>query len=358
MTVFKRLTESGHKELLFFQSTAGNLKAIIALHDTSLGITMGGTRLFPYPTEEEALRDVLRLSLGMTYKAACAQIPVGGAKAVIIADPRSKTGELFEEYGRFVEELNGRFVTGQDVNIQPEDVLSMQKQTRFVVGTVGLGGGPAPATAEGLVQAMSVAVTKGLGCPGLRGLKIAIQGCGSVAENLCRLLSLQGAELFVSDIDAAKVKRIVDLYGATPVATNEIHKLPVDVFAPCAMGGILNDDTIPDIKAKAVVGAANNQLGEEGHQRALCDRRILYIPDYVANAGGLINVYNEMIGRSEKEMWKHVFGIAATTSDILDLAMKNSITPFEASKTVATARLHEFRHMKRLSSTKKNLGIA
>ncbi len=282
MKVFETIKQMGHEQVLFCHDKESDLRAIIAIHDTSLGSAMGATRLRPYASEEDALQDVLRLSRGMTYKAACANIPVGGGKAVIIANPENKTDGLLRAYGRFVESLKGRFITGQDVNISPEDVRKIRCETNYVVGVSEKSGGPAPVTAIGVLLGIKAAVEFRLHRESLDGLKIAVQGIGNVGKNLCQHLHQHGVKLFVSDVRTEKTEEIKRLYGATVVDQDEIYSLEVDVFAPCALGGILNSSTIPIIKAPIIAGCANNQLeNEQVHSMLLDSKGILYCPDHV-----------------------------------------------------------------------------
>ena len=340
MKLFETVQEMGHEQVLFCHDQQQNLKAIIAIHDASLGSAMGATRLWPYASEADALRDALRLSRGMTYKAACANIPVGGGKAVIIADPKDKTSELLRAYGRFVDSLNGRFITGQDVNLSPEDVREICRETKYVVGMSEKSGGPAPVTATGVLLGIKAAVEFRLQTQSLEGLKVAVQGLGNVGKNLCQRLHQQGAKLFVSDISPQKIEEVKRLYGATAVEPNEIYSLDVDVFAPCALGGVINSSTIPLIKASIIAGAANNQLEDEHlHSHLLQKKEILYCPDYVINAGGLINVYNEMIGYQEDKALGQLNNIYVTLLEIFELAQKNGTTTYEASKNLAEERI-------------------
>lgn len=347
MKIFETIEEMGHEQVLFCHGQNPKIKAIIAIHDTSLGPAMGATRMLPYVNEAAALKDVLRLSRGMTYKAACANIPVGGGKAVIIADPEEKSDELFEAYGRFIENLNGRFITGQDVNITPQDVCTIRRQTSHVVGTSEKSGGPAPITARGVLLGIKAAVKFRLQNQGLEGLKVAVQGLGNVGGNLCKYLHEHGVDLYVTDVSSEKAEQVASLYGAKVVAPDEIYSLDVDVFAPCALGGILNSDTIPLIKAPIVAGAANNQLeNEQLHSQALKLKGILYCPDYVINGGGLINVYNEMIGYDETKAFQQLNNIYDTLLEIFAIAQSAEITTYEASRHLAQERINKAKSLK------------
>lgn len=350
MKLFETVKEMGHEQVLFCHDKDLDFKAIIALHDTSLGPAMGATRLWSYASEQDALRDVLRLSRGMTYKAACANIPVGGGKAVIIANPENKTDEMLRAYGRFVNSLKGRFITGQDVNITPQDVGTIRQETNYVVGVEEKSGGPAPITAMGVFLGVKAAVEFRLNTTDITGIKVAVQGLGNVGKNLCKHLHENGAKLFVTDISREKTDEIKRLYGATVVEPNEIYSLDVDIFSPCALGGILNSATIPQIKASIVAGAANNQLEDEVlHGKMLEAKGILYCPDYVINAGGLINVYNEMIGYDEERAFQQLNNIHDTLLEIFSRAQKQEITTHEASKRLAEDRILKAKHLKAMA---------
>lgn len=350
MKLFESVKEMGHEQVLFCHDKDLDFKAIIALHDTSLGPAMGATRLLPYASEEDALRDVLRLSRGMTYKAACASIPVGGGKAVIIANPEQKTERLLRAYGRFVDSLEGRFITGQDVNICPADVQTIGCETNYVVGVSEKAGGPAVTTGLGVFLGIKAAVEFQLQKQDLQGLKVAVQGLGNVGKNLCHHLHQHGVEIFVTDLNDKKVEEVSQLYGATAVNPLDIYSLNVDIFAPCALGAILNSSTIPSIKAAIIAGAANNQLEDERiHSQMLEEKGILYCPDYVINAGGLINVYNEMIDADEAHTLEQLNNIYHTLLEIFDKAKVEGMTTHEASKRLAEERITRARNLKSMN---------
>lgn len=347
MKLFETVREMGHEQVLFFNDINPDIKVIIAIHNTKLGPAMGATRLFPYVNEEAALKDALRLSRGMTYKAACANIPAGGGKAVIIAKPEHKTEELLRAYGRFVDSLKGRFITGQDMNITPQDVRVIGQETKYVVGVSEKSGGPAPITAQGVFLGIKAAVEFHLPNQGFDGLKVAVQGLGNVGKHLCRQLYEHGVKLFISDINPDKAEEAKRLFDATVVEDYEIYSLDIDVFSPCAFGGIINSKTIPLLQAKIIAGAANNQLENENlHGRMLAEKGILYAPDYVINAGGLINVYNEMIGYNEEKAFKQLNNIYDTLLEIFDIFQKQQITTNEASKQLGEARIKKGENQK------------
>jgi leucine dehydrogenase len=340
MHLFETFQEMGHEQVVYFHGKNPHIRAIIAIHDTTLGPAMGATRLFPYLNEEAALKDALRLSRGMTYKAACANIPAGGGKAVIIAHPQDKTEDFLKAYGTFVESLNGRFITGQDVNITPENVRTISQTTKYVVGVSEKSGGPAPITALGVLLGIKAAVRFRWQTEELKGLKIAVQGLGNVGFKVCQHLHEHGVKLFVTDLNSTKVEAAAQLFGATIVEPDKIYAQDVDIFAPCALGGVINSTTIPQIQAKIIAGAANNQLdNEQLNSQMLVDKEILYCPDYVINAGGLINVYNEMIGYNEEKAFSQVYNIYDTLLQIFTIASKEEISTNSASRKLAEERI-------------------
>lgn len=352
MNLFETTQKMGHEQIVFCHDNKTNLKAIIAIHDAGLGSAMGATRLWPYASEEEALKDALRLSRGMTYKAACAGIPVGGGKAVIIAKPEHKTDEMLETYGRFVDSLNGRFITGQDVNLCPEDVRTIRRETRHVVGVSEQAGGPAVTTALGVFLGIKAAVEFRFANKELNQIKVAVQGGGNVGKNLCHHLHQAGVEIFVTDLNRERTEEIKQLYGATIVEPEEIYSLDVDVFAPCALGGVINCKTLLLLQAPIIAGCANNQLEDEVlHTKIMESKEILYCPDYVINAGGLINVYGEMIGANDQQIIERVSKIYDTLLEIFFKGKREKITTYEAAKTLAEERIIKAKKQKLLAKT-------
>nr|WP_211112328.1 Glu/Leu/Phe/Val dehydrogenase dimerization domain-containing protein [Azospirillum soli] len=315
----------GHEQVVFCCDPASGLRAIIAIHDTTLGPSLGGCRMWPYASDWEALRDVLRLSRGMTYKSALAGLPLGGGKSVIIGNPRTDKSEaLLRAMGRNVERLGGRYIVAEDSGTSVPDIKTMALETTHVSGiaekTTDGGatrnGDPSPATAYGVFVGMKAAVHHRLGRSDLEGLKVAIQGVGHVGAHLARHLRDAGARLWIADIDAERVRQVADTLGATPVRVDEVFDLDVDVFAPCALGAVLNDDTVARLSARVVAGAANNQLAGPRHGQALFDRGILYAPDYVINAGGVIDVYHERTGYDHARVMSQIEAIADTLTEI------------------------------------------
>jgi len=295
MSVFTHREFDNHQQIAFFNDKKTGLKSIIAVHNTNLGPALGGCRMWPYGTEDEALTDVLRLSKGMTYKSALANLKLGGGKAVIIGDPRTeKSEDLLYAMGDFIEGLGGRYITAEDSGTSVADILKMGQRTGYVSGVDKAsdhGGDPSPSTAYGVFVSLREAVAYKLKRTNLEGLKVAIQGLGNVGYRLAEYLHKAGAELYVTDIVQANVDRAVKELNAIAVAGDKIFSLDVDVFAPCALGAAINDQSIEQLKVSIVAGAANNQLATPIHGQILHDRGVLYAPDYVVNAGGIIDVY-------------------------------------------------------------------
>jgi leucine dehydrogenase len=324
MSVFSHAEFDGHEQVSFRSDAATGLRAIIAVHSTALGRGLGGCRMWPYVSDDEAVTDVLRLSRGMTYKAALAGLPQGGGKSVIIGDPRhDKTPELIRAMGRFVDSFGGAYVVAEDSGTSVADIRLMAEQTRHVGGladakavAAGRTGDPSPATATGVFIGLKAAVKAQLGRDDLTGLRVAVQGVGNVGFRLARHLHEAGAKLWVTDLHAESVERCVREFGAQAVGMDEVHAQDVDVFAPCALGAILNDRTLPQIKAKVIAGAANNQLAKPRHDHQLVDRGILYAPDYVINAGGIIDIHYEGPQYDPATVHAHLQRIGTTLTEI------------------------------------------
>ncbi len=309
MSVFSARDYDGHEQVVFGSDEDSGLKCIIAIHNTVRGPALGGCRMWDYATEDEALTDALRLSRGMTYKAAVAGLPYGGGKAVIMGDSKTrKTDALLRAYGRFVDSLGGRYITAEDVGITVGDMDVVRETTRFARGFTDGTGNPSPATAYGVFLAIRGAVEHKMGTSDLSGLRVAVQGLGNVGYRLSAYLAEAGARLFVTDVRPEAVERAVRDFAAVAVAGGEIYGLDVDVFAPCALGAVINDETVPTLGAAIVAGAANNQLAEDRHGEALRRRGILYAPDYVANAGGLMDIAYE----DSENIMEHVGEIHGT----------------------------------------------
>jgi leucine dehydrogenase len=357
MSIFTHIQKHDHEQVVFCSDKPSGLKAIIAIHNTNLGPALGGTRMWPYATDEEALNDVLRLSRGMTYKAAVAGLNLGGGKAVIIADPnKDKTEALFRAFGRFVEGLAGRYITAEDVGTAVRDMEFVRMETKYVTGidrALGGSGDPSPVTAFGVYMGMKACMKELTGNDSLADKKVAVQGAGQVAQYVCEHLTNEGAKVYISDIFAEKVKRVAASVKAEVVPPERIFEVDADVFCPCALGAIVNDETIPKFKFKIIAGGANNQLAEEQkHAQLLIERGILYAPDYAINAGGLINVYNELEGYSQERALKQAEGIYDTILKIFSIAKTERIPTFEASNRLAEQRIRAIGRMKMIYAGK------
>ena len=344
-SVFSRTVEMGHEQVVFCQDQATGLKAIIAIHNTVLGPALGGTRMWNYANDDEALVDVLRLSRGMTYKASISGLNLGGGKAVIIGDPAKLKSEAFmRRFGRFVDSLGGRYITAEDVNMKTRDMEYVHLETDYVTGipeSMGGSGDPSPVTAYGVYMGMKATAKYVYGSEDLSGKSIAVQGVGQVGMYLVEHLTKEGARIYISDIDEKKVANGAKTSGAEVIGMDEIYDLDVDIYAPCALGATLNDDTIPRLKASIITGGANNQLKEERkHGYMLIDRGITYAPDFLINAGGLINVGAEYYGPFNREKAHlDVEKIYDTTLDILKMATDESISTQEAAIKIAEKRI-------------------
>jgi leucine dehydrogenase len=339
--VLESMAKHGHEQVVFCYDKTSGLRAIIGIHDTTLGPALGGLRMWPYKSEEEALFDVLRLSRGMTYKSAAMGLNLGGGKAVIIGDPRKdKTEEMFRAFGRFVQSLGGRYITAEDVGSTTDDMAIIRTETPHVKGLSDTSGNPSPMTAFGVFRAMQAAALKVFGTDDLSGRKVAMQGVGSVGISLVERLLNAGAKVCVTDIFPDKVEKAVQL-GAVAVSPDEIFDQECDIFAPCALGAVLNDDTIPRLRARIVCGAANNQLLEPRHGKALKDRGILYVPDYIANGGGVINVADEVNigGYNRERALRKVSTIYDITLKVLSTAEEKGVCTHEAADMVAEDRI-------------------
>lgn len=351
MLSFKRLYSEGHEQVIFFSDPSCGLKAIVAIHDTTLGPALGGTRMWPYASEEEALEDVLRLAKGMTYKAAVSGLNLGGGKAVIIGDPKKDKSEaLFRAYGRYIESLNGRYITAEDVNIRVEDIEHVYTETSYVVGVAQIHGGsgnPAPYTALGVFRGMEACATRVWKNRSLEGKTVAMQGVGAVGFELGKLLKKAGAKIFFTDISQTNIERFKnEIKEATFVEPEDIYTVDCDVFAPCALGATINDKTIPLLKAKIICGAANNQLAEDRHGDIVREKGILYAPDYLINAGGLMNVSIEFEGWSDDKARRMINTIYDTTLLIFETADKENISVKKAADLVAERRIAQIREIK------------
>ena len=338
--IFDLLAEMGHEQVVVSHDPSCNYRSIIAIHDTTLGPALGGTRFWQYESDTDALIDVLRLSRGMTYKAAVAGLNLGGGKAVIIGDNKVRDREmLMRAHGRAIDSLGGRYITAEDVGVSVEDMDFVHMETEHVVGIQGRSGDPSPVTAYGVYRGIKACAHKKYGDDSLAGKTVAVQGAGHVGYYLCQYLSDEGANLIATDIDEEKTGKVAEELGAEIVGPDEIYGVDADIFAPCALGAIINDRTLPQLKVDIVAGAANNQLASQDHDNELEERGILYAPDYVINAGGLINVYSELAGWSLERSKRKAGEIYTVLLDIFDLAAAEGITSGEAADRVAEQRL-------------------
>ncbi len=353
MEIFSLMEQRGHEEVVFIKHPESGLRGIIAIHNTSLGPALGGTRMWNYETEAAALNDVLRLSRGMTYKAAAAGLNLGGGKAVIIGDPKTQKNEkLFRAFGRFIQGLGGRYITAEDVGTSVRDMEWVRMETDFVTGideALGGSGDPSPVTAMGTFYGMKASAKKMWGSDSLSGKKVAVQGLGHVGYYLVRHLCEEGAEVIVTDIDKNSVKRVVDEFKVKAVEPDEIYAVHADIFSPCALGAIVNDETLPMFKFKIIAGASNNQLAvEEKHGEILKSRGILYAPDYVINAGGLINVANELEGYQRERSLDQAKGIYNILLEVFEIAERENIPTYEASNRLAEKRIRDIEGTRRI----------
>lgn len=343
--IFSTASQLGHEQVVFCYDKPTGLKAIIAIHNTVLGPALGGTRMWNYATEQEALTDVLRLSRGMTFKAVISGLNLGGGKAVIIGDVRKGKSEAFlRRFGKFVQSLNGKYYTAEDVNMKTIDMEYIAMETKFVTGlpeSMGGGGDPSPVTAYGTYLGMKATAKKVFGSDSLAGKRVGVQGVGQVGAHLVEYLVKENAKVFITDISEEKVASLAKELGAIPVPQEAIYDLDMDIYAPCALGATLNDDTIPRLKCAMIAGAANNQLQQETkHGYMLMDRSIAYAPDFLINAGGLINVYNEYMGNYNRDRaYRQAEKIYDTCLSILSLAEAEKITSQEAAITLAERRI-------------------
>lgn len=350
MHVFHALAEHDHEQVIFCHDRQSGLKAIIAIHDSTLGPALGGCRMWPYESEEAALKDVLRLSRGMTYKNAAMGLNLGGGKSVIIGDPqRDKSEALFRAYGKFVESLGGRYITAVDAGVTIEDMNQVAAETRWVVGLPERSGDPSPVTAVGVLEGMKACLQTVYGDPSLEGRTVAVQGIGSVGYELAKLLHEQGARLVVSDIFPEKAQRAQREFGAQVVDPEAIYDVECDIFSPCALGGVLNDDTIGRLQCKIVAGSANNQLAAGHHAKALVERDILYAPDFVINGGGVINVTEEFnpAGYDRTRALDKVRGIHGKLLQIMAISRQEGVTTAEAADMLAEQRIKSIGRLNR-----------
>ena len=340
MQLFDTIAAMGHEQLVICNDSSAGYRGIIAVHSTTLGPALGGTRFWQYGSDEEAIVDALRLARGMTYKNAVAGLNLGGGKSVIIGDNKTADREMiFRAHGRFVESLGGRYITAEDVGTSTADMDFVHMETKNVSGLVGRSGDPSPVTAHGVFRAIQASAKERWGSDDLSTRTVSVQGAGHVGYYLAKELHEAGASLVITDIDAERVKQVVAEFGARSVAPDEIYTVQADIFAPCALGGIINDKTIPKLHCEIVAGAANNVLLEERHGVALEEKGILYAPDYVANAGGVINVYSELAGWSSARAFRKADEIYDTILKVFAIAKKDNVPTYVAADRLAEQRI-------------------
>lgn len=341
--IFERLEADAYEQVVFCHDRATGLRAIVAIHSTRLGPSLGGTRFFPYASEDEALDDVLRLAKGMTYKAAAAGLDLGGGKAVILGDPSTVKNEgLLRAYGRFVDALAGRYITAEDVGTTQDDMDLIRRETASVTGvsrSLGGSGDPSAATAYGVLHGMKAVAKRLWSTTDLAGRHVVVSGVGKVGHALVRHLVEERARVTVADVSADAVERARRDFAAEPVDVAGAHAVECDLYAPCAMGRALNPQTIPELRCAAVVGSANNQLADDDCAKLLADAGVVYAPDYVVNAGGVINIAEELRGYHRERAYANVRRIFTTTTRVLETAEAEGITTAEAADRVAEARI-------------------
>ena len=352
--VFGQLSFDDHEQIVFCNDKDTGLKAIIGIHNSVMGPALGGTRMYNYANEWEALNDVLRLSRGMTFKAAITGLNIGGGKAVIIGDAKTqKTPELMRKFGEFVHSLSGRYITAEDVGMETADMDIVRDVTPYVTGiseSRGGAGNPSPVTAYGVYLGMKAAAKQQFGSDVLSGKKVLVQGIGHVGETLVDYLTKEGAIVTIADINEQKLNEVGTKYNAQIFRGEDLYSADVDIYAPCAMGATLNDNTVYKIRAKVIAGAANNQLADENiHGAILQERGILYTPDFLINAGGIINVYAELAHYDKAEIMRKTENIYNTTLEIFDFAIANNMTPHHAALTIAQNRINQ----RKLENSKK-----
>ena len=356
MQVFERVNGDAHEQIVFCYDRSTGLRAIVAIHSTKLGPSLGGTRFYPYPDEDAALEDVLRLSKGMTYKSAAAGLDLGGGKAVIIGDPNQvKTEALLRAYGRFVDGLGGRYITAEDVGTTQPDMDVIRRETRHVTGvsrSLGGSGDPSEATAYGVLHALKATARHLWGEASLADRHVTVTGVGKVGYALCRHLVEERAHVTVADVNDAAVERAVRDFGAEPTDVDKSHATECDIWSPCAMGGALNRTTIPELRCSAVVGAANNQLADPGCVDLLAEAGVLYAPDYIVNAGGVINVSEELRGYHRERAYGQVRRIFDTTATVLQTAEAEGISTAEAADHVAERRIEQLSQVQLLRTSR------
>lgn len=349
MDLHKSMSQYHHEQVSIAYDESSGYFGIVAIHDTTLGPALGGTRFWKYASTDDAIIDALRLSRGMTYKAAVAGVNLGGGKSVIVGDnKRSDREALFRAHGRYIESLGGRYITAEDVGTSPSDMEFIHSETQHVVGLHGKSGDPSPVTAYGVYMGIKAAAKARWGKDTLSGKTVAVQGCGNVAGHLCTHLHEEGAKLIVTDIDEARVRKVVEATGAKAVKPDEIYDQKADIYSPNALGATVNDDTLKRLKVEIIAGAANNQLAEERHGEQLEKQGMLYAPDYVVNGGGLINVYGELQGWAADRARRKAGDIYDTTLRVFAIAGRDKIPSFRAADRLAEERIASIAPLRKL----------
>lgn len=342
MEVFKYMEKYGYEQLVLCHDKTSGLKAIICIHDTTLGPALGGLRMWNYASEDDAILDALRLGRGMTYKNAAAGLNLGGGKSVIIGDSKTqKTEELFRAFGRMVDTLGGRYITAEDVGTSVEDMDLVRLETDHVAGLAGQSGDPSPVTAFGTYVGIKASAKVAFGSDSLKGKTVAVQGLGHVGMDVCKHLHEEGANLIVTDLNKDAVARAVELYGAKAVGLNEIYGVDCDIYSPCALGATINEETIPQFKCRVIAGAANNQLKNEAIGDKIHQMGFFYAPDYIINAGGVINVADEMMGYNQERAMKKAAAIYDTVYQVFQISKEQGIPTYVAADRLAEARLNK-----------------
>nr|GGG64083.1 leucine dehydrogenase [Virgibacillus oceani] len=348
LEIFSYMEKYDYEQLVFCQDKNSGLKAIIAIHDTTLGPALGGTRMWTYDSEADAIEDALRLAKGMTYKNAAAGLNLGGGKTVIIGDPKKdKSPELFRAFGRYIQGLNGRYITAEDVGTTVQDMDLIHMETDFVTGIspeFGSSGNPSPVTAYGVYKGMKAAAKEAFGTDSLEGKTVAVQGVGNVAYTMCEYLHKEGANLIVTDINKEAVNRAVEAFGAKAVDPDDIYNVDCDIYAPCALGATVNDETIPQLKAKVIAGSANNQLKSAKHGDTIHEMGIVYAPDYVINSGGVINVADELNGYNKDRAMRKVETIYDSLLKVFEISKRDNVPTYVAADRMAEERIESIRN--------------
>lgn len=340
-TVLSDMSVYNHEQVVFCQDKATGLKAIIAVHNTVCGPALGGTRMWNYTSEADAVTDVLRLSRGMTYKNALAGLNLGGGKAVIIGDSKTQKNEaLFRRFGKFVDSLSGKYITAEDVGISPQDMTWVNMETNHVAGLPGKSGDPSPVTAFGVYMGIKACAKQQFGSDSLAGKKVAVQGVGHVGEYLVKHLTAEGAKVYITDINEELLKRVATTYKAEVVGLNDIYDLDMDIYAPCALGATVNDDTLSRLKCSIIAGAANNQLKQEDkHGKIVMEKGLIYAPDFMINAGGVINCYAEVANLSAEWAMAKAEDIYNTATNILKRSKDQNIPTYAIANQMAEERI-------------------